>query len=89
MSWRTEAGGPHHYGSETVWPGTSHGAERSAGPRGHSRYAPLSYCREGRWERMGEGREKIGTETEGRSKCKKGQMVRGKKEKEAGGTRRK
>lgn len=46
------AGGPHHYGNETVWPGKSHGDERSAGPHEHSRYVSLSYCKEGRWERM-------------------------------------
>lgn len=58
LPWKMAVGGPHHYGSETVWPGKSHVGERSAGPRGHSRYALLSYCREGRWERVKEADRK-------------------------------
>lgn len=38
------AGGPRHYESETVWSGRSLGGETGGGPRGHSRYVPLSYC---------------------------------------------
>lgn len=41
------AGGPRRYESETVWCGRSLGGERGGGPRGHSRYVPLSYCRGG------------------------------------------
>ena len=54
MLWYKVAGDPHHYGNGTVWPGKSHGDEMSAGPCEHSHYEPLSYCGEGRWERMGE-----------------------------------
>lgn len=54
------AGGPRHYESETVWSGRSLGGETGGGPRGHSRYVPLSYC-------VGWGRERWGVT--GRETC--------------------
>ena len=70
MSWR-EAGDPHRYGSETVWPEKSHGAEMSAGPHGRSRCVSLSYWREGRWERIG---KEGGKEEERRRGKNRGQV---------------
>lgn len=43
---KKEAGGPHRYGSETVYE-MSHGAETGAGPRGRSRCVLLSCLRDG------------------------------------------
>lgn len=60
------AGGPHHYGSETVWRGRNLGGERGAGPHGHFHYVPLSYCG-GRERGKGEGEEGKGVTRGGRS----------------------
>lgn len=80
---QTAAGGPRHYESETAWPGRSLDGVKSGGPRGHSRYVPLSYCGEG-----GEGggtRQDQGTKGEVGKKCNGGQTEREKEEEDNGG----
>lgn len=82
---QTAAGGPRHYESETVWPGRSLDGVRGGGPRGHSRYVPLSYCGEGgegEGTRQNEGTKgeegKMQRRTDGRGKGERGQWRKNK-----------